>query len=935
MPENFPTDRPYVFVSYASRDRPRVLEMVNDLRASGIQAWIDLDDITGGASYGPEIAAGVKGAGALLLMCSDASLASRNVRQEIQLAWRYERPIVPLLLEAVTFPDDLIYWLEGTQWIETFGNQRDAWIARARQALSMHGYPISASLSGTTGADPAPIPVELPPNNLPVYMSPILGRDRELRRLLALVNNGRLITVTGTGGVGKTRLALEIARRLAPAYPGGTWIVDASADRSAADLAQSTASAIGVAEQAGESVQESLLRHLRDAESLLVLDNLEQIRDAADLLSRLVEEAPNLKIIATSRAPIRSAAEMVFPLGGFEISAETGGTAVDVAQQPAVALFVDRARQSRPDFALTVGNFRDVLAICARLDGLPLAIELAAARVRLLPPAAILDRLDESLSLLTRAGQAVIDRQRTLRSTIAWSYELLEPDGQRAFERLSVFAGGCPVEAAEAVLENPSGLDLIDGLIEQHLLQAEAGQQEQPRVRMLETIREFALEQLRARGDEPVARQRHAEWFRDLAKSSFVQLEEGTNPELLDRLEKERANLREAISCFAGFPDGSFGDLEIADALFRFWWMRGHLEEGLTSLSDAVTRNPGAPVQLRASAMISAAVIAETRGDLTRAARLLDEAICMVEGTDHRTIMARAHSGQGNIAEISGDLELASDCFERSLAIYRELGHERGVAVTLHQLSSVLVARGEYHRAEPLVVQALEVWRKRGEMQSLAYTLQQLGIVTFYQENYERAAELYQETVAIAESLGDLLGQGNALLNWGSALEMSGDLEGSLEKLQRSRALFVSIEDAGGIGQIDYQIGRVFRSKGKIADARDRLTDALDRLSTVGDLSTMALVFETLAGLVVDSGRPELATRLFGAAESLREQTGAVIPSTRVDEVLTDRTAAATLLGESQFATEIERGRTSDLAQIIADLGSWRQPLIERPEPTS
>jgi tetratricopeptide (TPR) repeat protein len=439
---------------------------------------------------------------------------------------------------------------------------------------------------------------------------------------------------------------------------------------------------------------------------------------------------------------------------------------------------------------------------------------------------------------------------------------------------------------------------------------------------MLETVREYAREQLRAHSDENAAKLRHAEWFRDLAKSAHAQLEEGTDPELLDRLEVERANLRAAIGWFSEQSDGNANDLEMAFALWRFWWMRGHLDEGHAWVTGALARNSSAPIELRGSAMISAALIAETRGNLVESAQLLDDVIRMLEDTEHRQLHGAALSGRGKTAEISGDFELASECFERALAIYHELGNERGVAVTLHMHSSVLIARGEYDRAETLAAQALEVWRKRGEMQSLAYTLQQLGIATYYQGKYERAAELYQETVAIAESLGDRLGQGNGLLNWGSALEMSGDLNGSIEKYNEALSLFEAIQDIGGIGYIHYQIGHVRRSQGDLPGAKERLLRAILHLSAVGDRPTMALVLETLAGTELDSGQPEHAASLFGVAESLREQTGAAIPSTRVEEVQKDRSAAATALGPSQYAVEFERGRQTDPASVVAELAS-------------
>ena len=915
-------DRPYVFISYASVDRDRVLSLVGALRESGIPAWVDQADITGGVSYGPEITAGIKESRALVLMCSAASLASRNVAQEIQLAWRFDRPILPLLLEPVSFPDNLVYWLEGAQWIETFGDGQSDWLRRLRQALAQRGYPSVAEAAQPGVAEPKHGDQDMPPNNLPQITDVLVGRDRELRQIQALVANGRLITITGIGGVGKTRLALEVAARTAPAYPHGVWFIDGSADRSAVELERTIAATIGAVEGPGESTFDAIARRLGDDAILLVIDNLEQIADAREALSHLIEHCSGLRVMCTSRAATRARGELVFPVSGLSVPADGSSVlAIDVAQNPAVALFVSRARRARPDFAISDANAAAVSAICARLDGLPLAIELAAARARMLPPAAILERLENSLTLLTRSGSAISGRQSTLRSTIAWSYDLLSPEAQGAFRALAAFSGGGTVPAVEAVIGTPDALDALDDLVDQSLLRLDAstGAEEQMRVRMLETVRDYASEQLRDSGEEQLVRARHSAWYLDTATDIAGQVEESANAELLDRLEADQPNLRAALRFLgSGSDDDKTAALRMANALWRFWWTRGHLEEGYTFLRQTLEQVPDAPAEIRASALISAAIIAEARGQLDASSELLDTALDLLDGADHPHLLARALSSRGTTAEIGGDLMRARECHERALAIYRELGAERKIAVTLHHLSSVLTSAAEYERAKSLVEDSLAIFRAHGDMQSIAYALQQLGIIALHQGDFAQAAAAYEETIAITESLGDRLGQGNGLLNLGSALDMSGDFDGALSRLEQARLIFSDIQDAGGVGFVEYLAGHTLRAQGNPDEGRTRLIAAIKQLAAVGDRQALAEAMEALAGVELDLNRARNAAVLIGHAERIREESGSPVPLNRVDEVHRDRASIVRELGSQAFAEEAERGRQADPAELLA-----------------
>ncbi len=376
----------YVFVSYASVDRERVLGIAQTLMGAGVGVWLDQADIAGGTSYGPEIAAGIQGCGAVTLMCSAASLASRNVRQEIQLAWRYGRPILPLLLDPVTFPDDLSYWLEGAQWIEVLQRTPEEWLPAALRALAIIGVVESQAGSRPGPAGPVAVAPAAAVGNLPM-LGGLVGRSQEIAQVRSLAANNRLVTLTGPGGTGKTRLAIEVALRLAEGFPDGAWLIDLAAETDPALAPAAILETLGGQAGPGESDLDALTRHLASRTTLLILDNLEQLPGIGPILDGLLEACPSLSLLATSRVPLRAAGEWAFAVPPLETPDPNHLPPLpDLAAIPAVRLFVDAARAAKPDFALSAANAPSVAAICAHLDGLPLAIELAAARVRLLPP---------------------------------------------------------------------------------------------------------------------------------------------------------------------------------------------------------------------------------------------------------------------------------------------------------------------------------------------------------------------------------------------------------------------------------------------------------------------------------------------------------------------------------------------------------------------
>lgn len=880
-----------LFVSYASVDRERVRVLADELMAAGFDVWLDVDGIAAGESYGPEIAEGIRSAHAVVLMSSVASLASRNVRQEIQLAWKYDRPILPVLLETLIFPDDLAYWLEGAQWIDLNALADGEWIARIRSTLNRRGIL----------ADPEPVVSEptlaAPPivGNLPRLEHSPLGRDQEIRRLISLIGNSRLVTITGPGGVGKTTLAITACRALNAAFPAGTWFVDCAATTRGDEILDVLRATVRPMDDVAYDNLDDIARSLGSTPSLLVLDNLEQNPDAASVVGRLRDDLPQTHLVITSRVALRVAGEATVAIAPFSLPAPDQTGASELAQSAAVAMFVARAREARPDFVLTDGNARAVADICTRLDGIPLGIELAAARCRMLPPAAIRDRLDTALALRDRSNIARDARQQTLRDTIAWSYELLDADQQHTLRAASRFEQGFFAEALEAVSPTTDPLDDLDALLDHHLVVRDLSWSsiDEPRFRMLETIRQFATEK-RVELDDPAAGETaYLAHMQTVAERGGSALESGSDASAALLLEADHANLRSAMDVALNHDREAAAVL--GQSLWRFWLARGHLREGIGFLDQALA----APVEMsnssRSRLLQARAVLRETRGDLGGARDDWAEAVATAEGEADHKLLAAALGGLGTASEAMGDLAAASDTYQRALTIHRETGNKRGLAACLHYLGSIALMQGDLEEAAERNTESLALWRELGEMLPLAYAIQQAGIIAFLNGAYDSAVDRYTEALTLAETLGDRTGIGNAWLNLGSAQEMSGLLADAVTSLDHARTEFGELDDQGGVGYVDYLLGHVARVRGDLNEAFDRLRSAQSLLTEVGDLASLALVHETLAGIAVDRSDPAAARTEFDRAQQLRSETGAALPASRASEVERDLTALGLL----------------------------------------
>jgi predicted ATPase/class 3 adenylate cyclase len=599
------------------------------------------------------------------------------------------------------------------------------------------------------------------PTNLPVLATPLLGRERVTKEVAALLlrDDVRVVTLTGAGGTGKTRIGLQVAAEVVDEFPGGVFFVGLAPLLDPALLLPTIAQAFGVSESGAQPLERTLADHLHDKRVLLVLDNFEQLLVGAPLVSAFLTMSPKLKVIVTSRASLRISAEREYPVPPLLLpDRERLPEPRLLSQYEAVALFVERAQAVRPDFELTRENSAAVAEICFRLDGLPLPIELAAARIRILSPQAILERLEQRLDLLTGGARDLPLRQQTLRGTIDWSYELLRPGEQKVFARLAAFVGGRSLDAVEAVCstDRDGGGDLLDSvatLVDNSLLQRTGDIEGEPRFLMLETLHEYATERLAESDEAETVRRRHAEYFLALAEQAETELWGPSQVQWLDRLDREHDNFRAALTWASREGEVEL-EMRLAGALRGFWRIRGHLSEGRRWLEGALAKQGGQSASARAKALYAASVLALRQGDHSTATGLASSGLAVYQSLGDKAGAARVLHVLGSVAVGERDFGEARRVFERSGRLAREAGNKSLLATTVVDLGDVALNEGDYERAAQLFDESLELFRELEDRDGTAVALYNLGSTALHREHFDDAATLFEQSLRLFRELG-------------------------------------------------------------------------------------------------------------------------------------------------------------------------------------
>ncbi len=775
------------------------------------------------------------------------------------------------------------------------------------------------------------------PNNLPIEPTPFIGREREVATLCRLLARAevRLLTLTGPAGVGKTRLALQVAAEVSDGYADGVFVVPLAPVTDPEQVMEAIAQVLSIPDVSGPSLLGQVQRALKSKQLLLVLDNFEQVASAALMVAELLATCPSLKIVVTSRVALHVRAEREFAVPPLSLpDLKRLPDLLALSQYEAVALFIERAQAVKSDFQVTNATALAVAQICARLDGLPLAIELAAARAKYYTPQMLLARLEQGLSVLSGGARDLPARQQTLRAAMAWSYELLSPQEQQLFRRLAVFVDGWAWQAAGQVCTAAGGLagDILEGLeslMDKSLLRQEGQDDGEPRWWMLQTLREFGLEVLASAGEAEATRQAHAEYYLRLSEQAEPRLRGSEQGRWFARLEQEHENLRAALTFLLAQAhrqaetqqgqEPAERVLRLCAALYPFWYMHAYTLEGQAFLEQALAVRSGVKASVQAQVLSDAASMAMLVDNSERAETLGGEGLALYRDLGDHVGIATCLSLLGSVARARGQYRLAAARLEEAAALFRQQGSNLESSRNLSEWARVATDQGQYEHAQTLLEECVALSQELGEQPRVDWARYLLARLLFVsQRDPEQAQLLAEQSLAHFEEQGigwmrafalGLLGQIHlARGEWTQARTL---LEESAVFLQETGSRFDSIEPL-------LDLARAAVAQHDLVEARRRCQESLRIQVAVGSQALIPACLEVMGTLLAAQGRAREAVELWGTAEALREVLGAPMHPVERADYEKAVAAARRQLGEEACARAWAKGRITPVEQVIA-----------------
>lgn len=794
-----------------------------------------------------------------------------------------------------------------------------------------HLYQLSGP--GLPDKFPAVRRLESRSTNLPLQLTSFVGRHEELQEIADLLSETRLLSLTGSGGCGKTRLALESGARVAGDYPDGVFVVELATLNDPTLVTQSTLGALSIREEGETDPFEALANFLLGKNLLLILDNCEHLIEAcSDLAGRLLRVRPDLRILTTSRQPLNVSGETTYRVPSLPVPDPQSSPSVDdLMRFESVRLFVDRAARVNSAFCLSTENAEAVARICFHLDGIPLAIELAAARVRAFSPQTIAERLDDRFTFLTGGTRTALPRQQTLKALVDWSYDHLDDEERTLLRRLSVFAGGFGLESVEGVclgddLHPGSYIELVSALVDKSIVVFEE-RSDGARYSLLETIRDYSGDRLEESGESEVTRDSHLEWFLSLAERSEPDV---TTSRWLQTMEDEHDNLRAALqwAIGRGFADAA---LRLTGAMARLWTTHGHLSEGRRWLEEALASGTEPASVVRAKALNAAGVLAWMQGDHDAAMTKYEEALALRRSLDDAAGIAATLANLGIVSYSQGQYVKARRRYGESLKIWREIGDPQGVARSLDNLGNLAQEEGDYLEAQRLYEESLEISRRLQDKWLIARSLNNLGEVALARGDLGLARKTFDEDLELSQELGDKWVMGRALNNCAEIDRLQGDLGAAKKLFEQSLDLSRELGDKQTSASSLDGLADVAREEGDHERAISLHRESLRARQELDDKPGIAGSLEGFGSVLADVGRFETGVRLLAAAETLRESIGSPLPpvAMKEHERVVQKLRAA--LDPESFSSFWNQGREmseDEASALVSSVPTASEPLL-------